>query len=463
MKTHYDTIAAVATPPGEGGLAVIRVSGPEAITIVARRFSGRVSLTGAASHTAHVGELCNAAGVAIDQTVCTLFRAPHSYTGEEVVEVSCHGGVLVTRRVLESLIETGARHARPGEFTERAFLNGRIDLSQAEAVADLIHARSDLARHASLAQLRGSLFRVVESLRKRLLDSASLIELELDFIEEGYEFKDRSEFLRQIGEALGSIDGLLGSYRYGRIWREGVSVVIAGTPNVGKSSLLNALLNEERAIVTDIPGTTRDSIEESISIEGIQFRLTDTAGVRHTIDPVEREGVQRSRALIKNAEIVLFMLDNSRAISKEEEHWISEIRMERKRGEGLLFVLNKSDLLPVAHSLLNSEGDARVVHTSAKTGSGLAELKRLLVAQVSTVPLHPEDSSPVVTNSRHFDALVRAKEHLAHCLASLNENRSSEFVAVDLRLAIEDLGEIIGVVTSEDILNNIFSRFCIGK
>ena len=467
MRIDTGTIAAVATPPGEGGIAVIRMSGPDAVAMADRRFAGRTTLAGALTQTAHVGEIRDASGAAVDQVVCTIFRAPHSYTGEDVIEVSCHGGVLVTRRVLESLLSAGARHARPGEFTERAFLNGRMDLSQAEAVADLIHARSDLAHRASLEQLRGALLQSAESLRKRLVDSASLIELELDFAEEGYEFKDKAEFLRQVGEAVLAVDELLATYRYGRIWRDGVGVVIAGAPNVGKSSLLNALLNEERAIVTEVPGTTLDFIEESVSINGIQFRLTDTAGVRRTDDPVETEGVKRSRTLIERADILLFVLDGSRTPSGEEADWIREVQRVRKGGTGLVFVLNKSDLpapKPASfNEILNSAAAADVVHTSATTGSGLSGLKRLLVAQVASVPLQVGEASVVVTNARHFDALSRARTRLSHCLKSLEEERSGEFVAVDLRAAIDDLGEIIDIVTSDDILDSVFSRFCIGK
>jgi tRNA modification GTPase len=467
MSTLADTIAAVATPPGEGGIAVIRVSGSDAIAVVDRRFAGRISLATAASHTAHVGELHNASSIMLDQVVCTLFRAPHSYTGEDVVEVGCHGGTLVTRRVLEALMESGARHARPGEFTQRAFLNGRMDLSQAEAVADLIHAHSDLAHQTSVEQLRGNLLHTVEALRKRLLDSASMIELELDFAEEGYEFKDRSDFSRQVEESIARIDELSSTYRFGRVWREGVSVVIAGLPNVGKSSLLNSLLNADRAIVTDIPGTTRDFIEESLLVDGVQFRLTDTAGVRETPDPVESEGVLRSRRLIEQSDLVLFMLDQSRPLTVKEVNWVRKILDSRSRGEGTIFVLNKSDLGTAPgddiKEFLNSVPNRLVVRTSARTGAGLDELKKTLVNSLTHTTLRPSESSPVVTNSRHHDALLRARSRLDLCLKSLDEARSGEFVAIDLRSALEALGEIIGVVTTEDILNNIFSRFCIGK
>lgn len=468
MNLLTDTIAAVATPPGEGGIAVIRVSGPNAITIADDCFRGRRTLGSVPTHTAHAGEIVSVGGTPVDQVICTVFRAPHSYTGEETVEVSCHGGVLVTQLVLETLLASGARHARPGEFTQRAFLNGRMDLSQAEAVADLIHAHSDMAHRASIQQLRGSLLKSVEALRQQLMDSASLIELELDFVDDGYEFKDKRLLLSQIENTVARLDELASSYRFGRVWREGVSVVITGSPNVGKSSLLNALLNTERAIVTDIPGTTRDFIEESVNLEGIQFRLTDTAGLRTAQDPIETEGVDRAVHLSAEADIVLFVLDQSKAMTQEEARWL---RLHaRERGpfrKNTIIILNKSDLLPHPDSLptrlLDLLPRMSVLRVSATSGAGLHDLKATLTDLVKSGTRSADIEKVIVTNSRHYDALTRAKAHLELCRASLNEGRSGEFVAIDLRTALDCLGEITGVVTTEDILNNIFSRFCIGK
>lgn len=466
MISTNDTIAATATPSGEGGIAVIRLSGSEAIAIADRCFHGRSALGSCDTHTAHFGEIRNAVGEVIDQVVCTLFRAPHSYTGEETVEISCHGGSLVTRRVLETALSAGARHARPGEFTQRAFLNGRMDLSQAEAVADLIHAHSDAAHKTSLDQLKGSLLHSVESLRNDLLESCSRIELELDFAEDGYEFEDKTELVRQLESSIHRIRELASTFRYGRVVREGIATIIAGAPNVGKSSLLNALLNQDRAIVTPIPGTTRDFIEESVNIRGIEFKLTDTAGIHETDDVVEIEGVQRATSLLEKGDVVLFVMDSSRPLTPNETSLITMIT--RRRGNrGVIFVSNKTDI-PAGMgandtAFLNSLERSCVVSISARTGSGIESLKEMMERAAGIVEFQPEEFSVVVTNVRHHDALVRALSRLELALHSLNEGRSGEFTSLDLRAALESLGEIIGVVTTDDILNSIFSRFCIGK
>jgi tRNA modification GTPase len=466
MKRINDTIAAVATPPGEGGIAVIRISGSDAIAIADRCFSGGAALRDCATHTAHFGEILNPGGEVVDQVVCTLFRAPHSYTGEETVEVSCHGGSLVTRRVLETIVGAGARYATPGEFTQRAFLNGRMDLSQAEAVADLIHAHSDVAHRASLEQLRGSVLRSIDILRQQLLDSSSMIELELDFSEEHYEFKDRAELGRQLKATITRVRELASTFQHGRIVREGVRTVIAGAPNVGKSSLLNALLNENRAIVTAIPGTTRDFIEESVNIQGIEFRLIDTAGIHEATDEVEREGVERSKSLIERADIVLYLLDHSRPIFPMEIDWVMRIHKTRREGETIL-IINKKDLPsgldPSGRAFLNSLSGLRVVSISAQSGAGLDDLKTTMIQASGVVEHTPGEPSATITNSRHHDALVRSGARLEMALGSLEENRGGEFISLDLRAALDHLGEIIGVVTTDDILNSIFSRFCIGK
>ncbi len=468
MNPLSDTIAALATPPGEGGIAVIRVSGPDALNLVDRSFRGKVTLPSVVSHTAHVGEIVDGKHLVLDQVVCLVFRGPHSYTGEDTVEVSCHGGTFVSQRVLQAILDSGARHARPGEFTQRAFLNGRMDLSQAEAVADLIHAHSDMAHRASIQQLRGSVLQSVDALRRQLMDTAGLIELELDFVDDGYEFKDKDVLRSQLTQTIARIDELASTYRYGRIWREGVHIVIAGSPNVGKSSLLNALLNADRAIVTDIPGTTRDFIDESINLDGITCRLTDTAGLRLTEDPVEREGVDRAVRLSDEADIVLFVLDQSRAIADEELTWLRKLIKEggsvRRKS---IVVLNKTDI-PSAPSakvdaLLNSLPHLNIVRLSARTGEGLRGLKKAVVTIVRAGMVGPAQETVVVTNSRHFHALTQAKSRLELCLDSLDQGRSGEFIAVDLRAALENLGEIVGAVTTDDILNNIFARFCIGK
>jgi len=466
MQHHTDTIAAIATPPGEGGIAVIRISGPESIPIAASRFAGKDDLRDAASHTAHFGEIRSASGISIDQVVALVFRAPHSYTGEDIVELSCHGGTLVTRRVLEAVLAAGARHAKPGEFTQRAFLNGKLDLSQAEAVADLIHAHSDAAHRASLDQLRGSVLRSVEQMRAQLIQSSSLIELELDFAEEGYEFQDPKTLLGQLEVSVARIRELASTFKFGRVWREGVATVIAGEPNVGKSSLLNALLNEERAIVTQVPGTTRDFIEESLSIEGVEFRLIDTAGLRDSRDPVESEGILRSQKLLASSDLVLFVLDASRPFQNDSIERLKQVR-DADPDRIVLVVLNKIDLArsPEKEAELKTNGfpPSRVLCVSARTGEGLNRLQEAMLGAASSVSPKPAEGSVVVTNSRHHDALVRAANRLEMALQTLREGKSGEFVAVDLRGALNDLGEIIGVVTTDDILNSVFSRFCIGK
>jgi tRNA modification GTPase len=467
-RKETDTIAAIATPLGEGGISVIRISGNQAVSIADRLFKGRTTLVTAETHTAHFGKVLDKDGNVVDDVVVTIFLEPNSYSGENTAEISCHGGIFVTKRILELILNEGARHADPGEFTKRAFLNGKLDLSQAEAVADLIHARSDTAHRASVRQLEGVLSQRIRQLRSSLIDSIGLLELELDFVEEDLEFVDKTKFQRSIDDTIGEIDCLLGSFSAGRIYREGIKVVIAGPPNAGKSSLLNALLESNRAIVTDIPGTTRDTIEEAVTIEGVSFRLVDTAGLRETHDIVEREGVKRAEDEARTGDIVLFVVDVSR--NAENVDWS---RTEEFAG-GLgatavkqILVLNKSDLptRPTTEVLgtLSSRQDARCVEVSARTGAGLDRLQRMLVETAFSGKTPGNDATATVTNLRHFEALTRAKESLILSRDSLERKQSSELVAVDLRNALDHLGEVTGEVTSEEILNNIFSKFCVGK
>jgi tRNA modification GTPase len=467
-RSGIDTIAAIATPLGEGGISVIRISGNHAINIAEKVFKGKIPLTASQTHTAHFGKLLDPQGNVVDEVVVTLFLAPNSFTGENTAEISCHGGIFVTKRILELILKEGARHADPGEFTKWAFLNGRLDLSQAEAVADLIHARSDVAHRTSVRQLEGLLSDRIHQLRSNLIDSIGLLELELDFAEEGLEFVDKKRFQQSVKETIEEIDRLLGSFSAGRIYREGVKVVIAGPPNAGKSSLLNALLESNRAIVTDIPGTTRDTIEETVSIEGILFRLVDTAGLRETHDIVEQEGVKRMKDEARTSDIVLLVIDASKGAGNTDqarlEAFVGEVAS--KAGKQI-FVLNKSDLpqKPLSQVLgsLPSGQDARHVEVSARTGSGLDELQKALVETAFSGKQRGNEATATVTNLRHFEALMRAKESLVLSLDSLNRKQSSEFVSLDLRNALDCLGEVTGEVTSEEILNNIFSKFCIGK
>ncbi|MDW8108597.1 MAG: tRNA uridine-5-carboxymethylaminomethyl(34) synthesis GTPase MnmE [Candidatus Kryptonium sp.] len=464
MKYLEDTIAAISTAIGEAGISVIRISGKDAIKIADKVFRGKRKLEEVKSHTAHYGSLVDLSGKVVDYVVATVFRAPHSYTGEDVVEISCHGGIFVTRKVLEAILEAGARLAQPGEFTKRAFLNGKIDLSQAEAIADLIRSATDLAYQSSLSQLEGSLSRKIKKMREELINLCSLVELELDFADEDLEFVDKPELASKIRSAISEIEELIETFKYGKIYREGIKVVIAGKPNAGKSSLLNALLNENRAIVSDIPGTTRDIIEESLNIDGVLFRVVDTAGLRETYDVIEQEGVRRAEEQLKKSDMILLVIDSTDEINESDMRLYHRVlNLAANEARKCIVVFNKVDLL-------NGKGlqtekmfeDFPVVHISALTGHGLDKLKKIMVEQ-SFLGTNRTDASVVVTNVRHRDALVKAKQSLLYALKSLEEGMSGDLVAVDLRSALNHLGEIIGEVTTDDILNNIFSKFCIGK
>ncbi len=469
MTDHAsETIAAIATPVGEGGIAVLRVSGPKAIEAVARGFRGSTELEKAHSHTAHFGKFFSIGNTHLDDVVVVLYRQPNSYTGEEVVEISCHGGLLVTRQILEALLQFGCRYAQPGEFTKRAFLNGKIDLSQAEAVADLIHAKSERSRAASLQQLKGNLSIHIDQLRQELIRTSGLLELELDFSEEGYELADRKDLRKKVESAVSQIDELLASYHKGRIYRDGVKIVLAGMPNVGKSSLLNALLKQNRAIVTEIPGTTRDTIEENMIIDGLLFRVVDTAGLRETIDRVEAEGVRRSHDQVMTSDLLLLVLDASQDPREEELRLARRLVQDlKKESAPLILVLNKIDLARAQNgkvrSLPGMLDSPNSVQISALTGQGLEELRELLVEVAAGSTVGQGESSVTVTNARHFDSLQRAKSRLTLTLESIAAGQSGEFLAVDLRGALDCLGEITGAVTTDDILNEIFSKFCIGK
>jgi tRNA modification GTPase len=457
------TIVALATPPGEGALSIVRLSGEDALAVGDSVFRGRTRLARAASHTVHHGRIVESSGETIDEVLATVFRAPHSYTGEDAVEFSCHGGLVVTQAVLEELRKAGARPAEPGEFSRRAFLNGKMDLSQAEAVADLIASASERARVVSIRQLEGRLGARVRELRASCISLCALLEVDLDFAEEGLEVIGRDEIGRRIHEILRSIREMSDSYSSGRIAREGVSVVLAGKPNAGKSSLFNALLKEDRAIVTPHPGTTRDTIEERTSINGLIFRLIDTAGLRQAADPAEVEGVQRTRAIIRRADIILLVEDSSIPLKRDEiESTLAGLIADQK----LIVALNKSDLPPqrvdpAVYERLSSKG-SRVVRTSATTGAGVHELRIALFESVGEYSSDPA-AGVEVTNRRHFDALNRASRDLLESVETLEAGGSNEFIALDVRDAIAALGEITGEVTSEDVLNAIFTSFCIGK
>jgi tRNA modification GTPase len=450
MNYIEDTITALATAPGAGAIAVIRVSGGDAFAITDKVFSGKTTIGKATSHTIHYGKIHAQSGEQIDDVLVSVFRAPHSYTGEDSVEISTHGSQLIIKKILELLIQSGARVAEPGEFTKRAFLNNRIDLTQAEAVIEVISARTDASLKGARNQLDGLLSQKVNDLRGRLVNASSLVELELDFAEEDIEFIDRTVLTEKIEEIISEIDALLATYSFGRIIRDGVNVALVGQPNVGKSSLLNYIMKESRAIVSEIPGTTRDVIREEVSIGGLLFRLFDTAGIRPTTDVIEKEGVFRSRDAVKNADIVLFINDVEQMFPEELYQELLNLNSREK----IITVFNKSDL-PHAE-------ESRGIFVSAKTGKGMDSLfSKLREAAIGSNSY--TEQMAIVSNARHYDSLKMSKGSLETTLNSVRAKMSGEFISVGLRAAESSLSEIIGVVTSDDILNNIFSKFCIGK
>lgn len=475
-----DTICAIATPTGEGGIGIVRISGAEALAVaqrVVRLRSGR-SLRSAPSFTLQLADICApvtarasqagartslAVGVdVIDEGLVVVMRSPRSYTAEDLVELHCHGSAMVLGRVCEACLAAGARLAQPGEFTKRAFLNGRLDLSQAEAVLDTIRATSDSGLRVAQRQLRGQLGQQVDALRAKLVTMLAQVEAGIDFVDEDISFIDRDELARSIGETLTQIEAMLATAKGGRVLREGARVVILGRPNVGKSSLLNRLLQEDRAIVTDIPGTTRDLIEEEVSFGGFTFTLVDTAGLRDTTDVVEQEGMKRTEAARRQADVVLHVLDaceirGGAALSADDT----------RPNENSLIVLNKMDRLdqPLADTVVQQASrmvNGTVIPISAQSGFGLEALKAAIRVLLGQTSLEASDGV-VVTNVRHADALTRASRSLREALDAVKEERTAECVAVDLREASEALGEITGAITSEEVLNRIFADFCIGK
>jgi tRNA modification GTPase len=464
MELHReDTIAAIATPIGEGALSVVRISGPAALQIADRIFRGVTPLSQTEGYTAHHGWICDVNGLHVDETIATVFRSPRSYTGEDSVEFSCHGGILVTHKVLEALLDSGARQAGPGEFTKRAFLNGRIDLSQAEAVADLIAAQSRRAHLSSVEQLEGRLRAHVGRMRSSLLDLSSLLEIDLDFSEEGIELISREQIRKRVSRVIRLLSDMAASFDVGRHFREGVPAAIVGRPNAGKSSLFNLLLQSDRAIVTPIPGTTRDSLEESVSLSGILFRLTDTAGLGDSEDVVEAKGIERSRAAAEKGQFLIVVADGTEGVKRDD--LLAEVGMLRK-SQLCLVAHNKVDLLPpearAPRHFQIGENRAVEVWISAKTGEGVDRMKEELVALLIGSRGAGEGRF-YLTNRRHKDAIERSRKSLETALSSLDGGATNEFVAFDVREAVDALSEITGEVTSEEILNSIFGRFCIGK
>lgn len=451
LSQNEDTIVALATPPGIGAISIIRISGPGSVTAVGRIFKGKKPISKAETHTIHYGEIVDQEGISIDDVLVSVFKQPNSYTGEDSIEISTHGSPLVVQKIISVLLNNEIRLAEPGEFTKRAFLNGRIDLTQAEAVADIINSNTEASLRGARNQLDGLLSKKVDQLREMLINTSSLIELELDFAEENLEFMSMKEINTNISMIEKEIGDLLSTYSFGRIIKDGVNVALVGKPNVGKSSLLNYLLKEARAIVSEIPGTTRDIIREELTIDGILFRLFDTAGIRASKDLIEIEGVNRSREAVQNADIVLFLNDATVGFS---EDLYSEL-LGLTNADRILCVVNKIDIASFSREHFT-------VGISAKTGEGI----NLLFDKLKEIAVGSQiysEKSAIISNVRHFNSLKKAKTHLESARKSIDDQLTGEFVAVDLRNAENALGEIIGKVTSDDILNNIFSKFCIGK
>lgn len=454
LQQQTETIVALATPNGTGAIGVIRLSGAEAITIAASVFKGK-DLTQQASHTIHLGRVVDGESI-LDEVLVSLFIAPRSYTRENVVEISCHGSAYVIESIIKLLIKKGARSAKAGEFTLRAFLNGQLDLSQAEAVADLIASNSKASQQVALQQLRGGFSNQLQSLRDQLVQFASLIELELDFAEEDVEFANRDQLKKLIHEINGVIVKLIASFELGNVIKQGVNTVIAGRPNAGKSTLLNALLNEERAIVSHIPGTTRDTIEEVLNIQGVNFRLIDTAGIREATDAIEQIGVQRTMEKISQSALLVYVYD-AEQITIEELN--SDLESLQKPGITMLVVANKADLL-TEEQLLALPHTQRAIIISAKEKRHIDELKHKIYSSAIKDKLTGDET--LVTNIRHLEALQKTEEALSRVLNGI-DTVTSDFLSMDIKQALHYLGEITGVVTTDDLLENIFSKFCIGK
>ncbi len=455
-----DTIAAISTAPGEGGIGIIRLSGSCALRIAGQLFIGAhcSDIAAAPTHTLHYGHIAHpVSGEWLDEALLAIMRAPHSYTREDVVEIQCHGGMLPLRNILDATLSCGARLATPGEFTKRAFSNGRIDLAQAESVIDIIRAKTDAGLQLAVRQLQGTLSAQVGQMRDTLQQLLALIEASIDFSDDDIELISSAQIQRELRDCLNELSRLLATAREGKIVRDGLSLAIVGKPNVGKSSLLNLLLQEERAIVTPIPGTTRDAIEEYINLRGIPIRLIDTAGVRETDDHVERIGVERTRRIIEQADMALCLFDRSAPLTADDAQFVDLVADKDK-----LVILNKVDLpaqWTTAELLDRFSTPAPTIELSITRHIGVDALKQAIIERVLDVPLE----SVAVTNARHKQALTSAQASLRHAEQSAQAEMSPEFIAVDLRDALRHLGDITGETTTEDILERIFSTFCIGK
>jgi tRNA modification GTPase len=452
-NTYQETITALATPSGVGAIAVIRVSGSETFRIVNKIFKGK-NLEKQASHTIHFGTIRDG-DIIIDEVLVSLFKAPSSYTREDTIEISCHGSDYIIQKILRLILHAGARLANPGEFTQRAFLNGQLDLAQAEAVADLIASDSEASHQTAINQIRGGFSKQIAQLREQLINFASLIELELDFGEEDVEFANRDDLRQLIHRIQSVLVPLIDSFEMGNVIKNGVPTVIVGKPNAGKSTLLNRLLNEEKAIVSEIAGTTRDVIEDELLIEGIRFRLIDTAGLRKATDTIEAIGVERTKQQMEKASLILYLFDASEIQLSVINNQLSEFNAP------YILVGNKMDKLSAEKKVEFETEYPEILWISASENKNIEVLKDILVKKVKTKEIKSGDT--VVTNLRHYQHLFQTNEALENVLEGLGKNITGDFLAQDIRFALHHLGEITGQITTDDLLANIFSKFCIGK
>lgn len=455
MNNSYhleDTIVAISTPPGEGGIAVVRISGKNSINIAEKVFSGDVKTY--PSHTAHYGKIINNIGDVVDGVLLLFMQKPRSYTGEDTIEIHCHGGTLISRKVLETILKAGARAAQPGEFSFRAFLNGKLDLAQAEAVQELIAAKNEMAVNAASEQLQGQLSKKINSFQQSLTDIAAMLEAWVDFPEEDLEFAGVDEVCILLEKASESIQNLIQTFHDGRLVYEGISLCLIGSTNVGKSSLMNALLDKDRAIVTEHHGTTRDVLEDNLMIGGLNFRLIDTAGLREASCEIEKEGIRRSKKAMEKADLILFVLDSSLGINEKEKKILKELPENKT-----IVVRNKQDLVKRKQESISAK---YVVEVSALHKTGIENLKSN-IDKVVWEKSPPDKNEVLITNIRHKEALEDALQSCKNVIKGLKEKISPEFVAFDMRQTLTSLGKILGTDVTEDILSAIFSRFCIGK
>ena len=459
--TNQDTIIALATPNGLGAISVLRISGKESISVTEKVFKAKNNklLSKQDSHTVHLGHLIKK-GHQLDEVLVTLFKGPHSYTGENTIEISCHGSTYIQKEIINLFIDNGIRVANPGEFTLRAFLNGKMDLNQAEAVADLIASENEGSHKLAMQQMKSGFSDDLKKLRAELLHFSSMIELELDFSQEDVEFVERDEFKKLTNKIKLELNTLINSFQSGNVLKNGISVAIAGKPNAGKSSLLNTLLNDEKAIVSDIPGTTRDSIEDSLIIQGINFRFTDTAGLRETTDFIESKGIEKTINKIKNAKILLYLFDANDTNVNEIK---SSINNFKRDDLSIILVRNKIDLINQNSKLLDdikSISKSQLLEIEATDAKSVESLKTRLINEVEL--LNPY-TDIVISNSRHYEALIKALRAIEEVNEGLVDNVSGDLLSVDIRRSIDHLSEITGEITNDDVLGNIFANFCIGK